>query len=335
MLDKGAKLIKVYHMSESSCKNGQARIIVPPFQDSHIHFTVEGAPANPEELYGIKKDLLRSGIMAVCDCGHKSGIGLEAKKLLTNDMTDSFRIKSAGRAIYKKGTYGVFLGMAVSSSEEIKRAVDEIANQGADFIKVINSGIVHFNDVPYVTPGGFDYEELKVICESSRIKGLQVKCHANSDAAVRSAVNAGASSIEHGYFISNETILMMAEKNVSWTPTVFALLCFASILPPAQRTLAEEVVEHHLSSINYASSVGVNLRVGTDSGSKGVRHGNSFFEELRLFQKAGLSFEQITKASCLGMEEIGKGNFLEIKKDFITSGEVVSVFTNGKCLFPS
>src|SRR5271169_1508672 len=113
---------------------------IPPFSDAHMHFMLEGKPLTASGFPDLKNAYVRSGIFSVSDMGHRSGIGLQAKALFNSDPT-GIRVKSAGYAVYKKGTYGSFLGKGVSGISEIKKAVDEIADAGADFLKVINSGI--------------------------------------------------------------------------------------------------------------------------------------------------------------------------------------------------
>jgi hypothetical protein len=115
---------------------------------------------------------------------------------------------------------------------------------------------------------------------------------------------------------------MMAESDVAWTPTVYALRTLTSFVGASERAYIEKVVGDHMESLRYAASVGVRLLVGTDSGSKGVRHGESFFEELRLWQKAGLTMEQILSAACMDEDEIKRGNYLLVRKDFISTGRI-------------
>ncbi|HXW68187.1 MAG TPA: amidohydrolase family protein [Dissulfurispiraceae bacterium] len=289
-----------------------AVIKIPPFRDAHMHFMLDGRPLTRGKLPGIKETYVRQGIFSVSDMGHTSGIGLHAKALFHGDM----EVRSAGYAVYKKGTYGSFLGKGVSGTSEIKKAVHEIADAGADFIKVINSGIVSARKAGSVTDGGFSSEELHVINETARSRNLHMICHANSDAAVLNAINAGAVSIEHGYFLSRETLHRMAEARIAWIPTIFALHSLARLSPAAEQVLIEKTVERQLSSVSYAASIGVILHIGTDSGSKGTAHGSSFFEELQLFRKAGLPPEQIISAACMDEGEMSRGNFLIVNGDF-------------------
>jgi imidazolonepropionase-like amidohydrolase len=291
-----------------------------------MHFTLDGRAALETEIIEIADAYRKAGVFAVRDMGHRTGIGLAAKKIAQGKM----KVKTAGLALSRKGGYGAFLGRPVSGNEEIRAAINQFARSGADFIKVINSGIVTARRNDPVTEGGFSVEELKVICGEAEKRNLAVACHANSERTIRDAVLAGASSIEHGFFISKEVLHMMAEAGVSWTPTVFALAAFSDTLSLPEKKHIEGVIEKQLESVSHAASIGVRLNVGTDSGSKGVRHGESFTEELRLFRKAGLSFEEIISSACMDSSEIKEGNYLVVEEDFVATLKVAAVYEGGR-----
>jgi len=277
-----------------------------PFIDYHIHFFINGRALKVQEFEAIAKRYLQAGVSTVYDMGHRSAIGLRFKRF----NTTALKIKTAGYALYKRGFYGSFLGVALQDKEDIKKHIDFLYSAGADFIKVIYSGIVDFREKPYITDGGFTKEQLKMICEQAQKKGLKVVCHVNGDAAIAEAVEAGVSSIEHGFFMSNDTVWMLKEYNVYWTPTVFALKTYAETLPEYARVEMEKVVDRHLETLNYAASVGVPLRVGSDSGSKGVIHADAFWQEIRLFRKAGLSVNQIVSAACTDPQDAVEKDWL-------------------------
>ncbi len=261
--------------------------------------------------------------------GHKTGPGLKFKKVSDRGSPFPIRVLSAGWALHKKGGYGGFLGKGISGKEEIRSAIKNLAEHGADFVKIINSGIVSLGEENQVTAGGFSGEEWKVIEEEAGLQGLPVRCHANSDRAIRQAVEFGVSSVEHGFFISRETLQVMAEKGVAWTPTAIALLGLKASLSPGQQNRVDRIVDQHLEAVLYADSMGVKLQIGTDSGSKGVRPGESFFKELQLFRKAGLSFKQILSAACLDQAEVEQGNYLLVEDKFIEMEKVEAVFIKG------
>jgi imidazolonepropionase-like amidohydrolase len=299
---------------------------IPPFRDAHIHFTVDGRPASAEQLLKIKDDCMNHGVFALTDMGHRSGIGMKARSVLHGHM----EVRSAVYAIYKKKSHGVFLGIGVTNNQEIKDAIRTIADAGVDFIKVIASGIVCPKGGGLSTTVGFNHEELKIIAAEAKERNLKFVCHANADSFIRNAIEAGTSSIEHGFYISNETLHMMKEAGVSWTPTVTPLQRIKEHLESPERRYVEDITEQHLASINYAASIGVKLNVGTDCGSRGVYHGESFIEELQWFHKAGLSLKHILSAACMHDEEIEKGSYLLVKKDFVIKKRIEEIYFLGE-----
>ena len=207
-------------------------IKIPPFQDAHIHFMIDGQQATLDNCQTLSGQFLSKGIISIVDMGHKSGLGMKFKKVSDRKSPVTIKIRSAGLALNKKGGYGGFLGKGVSGKEEIRSAIQTLAETGADFIKIINSGIVSLQEEKRVTEGGFSGDEWKVIQEEAGVHGLPVRCHANSDRAIRQAVDFGVSSVEHGFFISQETLQVMSEKGVAWTPTAFALLSLKTFSVP-------------------------------------------------------------------------------------------------------
>lgn len=266
------------------------------FRDGHIHFILNGRATDVEALHGIKNSLLSHGINEVYDMGNRNMTGLVAKEVFRGSIS----VKTCGSALYKRGGYGRFIGLEVSDMHDIKRVIKELSSKRVDFIKIINSGIVSLSVSGLVTGGGFSKEELRVICSEAGERGLGVFAHANSDRAIREAVEAGVSSIEHGFFITTETIDIMKEKKVSWTPTVFALVtAMRDEAKDTETGIIDSIIEGHLKSINYAASVGLKLRIGTDSGSRGVMHGESFMREIEFFERAGLTPEEIRAAASI------------------------------------
>ncbi len=304
-------------------------LFISPFQDAHIHLMIDGHPATLDDCPSLFAEYFSKGIVSLVDMGHKSGLGLEFQKISVRKNPFPMKVLTAGWALHKKGEYGGFLGPGVKGKKEIRTALRSLADAGSNFIKILNSGIVSLREETPVTSGGFSGEEWEVIQEESALHCLPIHCHANSDRAIRQAVDFNVSSIEHGFFISRETLQAMAEKGVAWTPTAFALLSLRASLSPEEQNRVERIVDLHLEAINYAASIGVKLQVGTDSGSKGVRPGESFFKELQLFQKAGLSLEQILSAACLIPEEIKRGNYLLVENNFIKMEKVEAVFIKG------
>lgn len=46
------------------------------------------------------------------------------------------------------------------------------------------------------------------------------------------------------------------------------------------------------------------------------------FDELRLFERAGLTFDQILSATCMDDKDVMKGSFLIVKNNFISTKKI-------------
>ncbi|NOX21310.1 MAG: amidohydrolase family protein [Nitrospirae bacterium] len=246
------------------------------YTDYHIHLFIDGTPVDLEKLSLIIDALKEAEISEVYDMGSKNAAGFQYREVFEEN---GIRLKTCGFALYKGSGYGRFLGRAIDSMDEVPVLIDELYRKGADFIKVVNSGVVSHRAKGFVTEGGFSGEELEYIVKEARKRSLPVICHVNSDGKIREALIAGVDSIEHGFFINKESIHIMKEKGISWTPTVYALLRYSRELSQTSRAFYEGVIGEHLRMISYATDIGVRVNIGSDSGSRGLRHGVSYHKE--------------------------------------------------------
>jgi len=99
---------------------------------------------------------------------------------------------------------------------EVMKRTREVLRMGATQIKVMaGGGVTSLYDPLDVTE--YTLEELKAIVDVARTWNTYVMIHVNTDAAIQQALEAGVISIEHGFFIEEETAKLMAEKDVWWS----------------------------------------------------------------------------------------------------------------------
>lgn len=103
------------------------------------------------------------------------------------------------------------LSGGVNTDEELRLLVDINADRGVDVIKTRGTQRA---GLPDTDPRQQVYSEhqLRVIVERAASHGLPVMVHAHGDEGARAAVLAGARSIEHGTYISDETLELMKER---------------------------------------------------------------------------------------------------------------------------
>jgi imidazolonepropionase-like amidohydrolase len=87
--------------------------------------------------------------------------------------------------------------------------------QGADFIKVFASGSIRDGGVLTLTE-----EQLHAICDEAKAVGLRVMIHAHSPESVKAAATAGATQIEHGVFVTEENLKLLAERGTYFDPQI-------------------------------------------------------------------------------------------------------------------
>jgi imidazolonepropionase-like amidohydrolase len=259
------------------------------FIDAHVHIAGHDALQN----------ILSAGVGAVRNAGMK-------KPAIRERNIGCFRppapiVVSSCWALFKKGGYGGRFGEPVESVSGIKEEIRKLERAGADIVKVMASGIVSLKNPGTITPGGFTAEELKIIAAEAAARGLEVMAHANSETAIIAAAEAGVRSIEHGFFMTNRALDVMAKKETYWVPTVGAIMRAAAADTGAStKAFIADLVDRHLSMLNHAFSRGVPLAVGTDCVLPAPRYREAYQQELSCFERAGIPHDRVAEIACEG-----------------------------------
>jgi imidazolonepropionase-like amidohydrolase len=153
---------------------------------------------------------------------------------------------------------------------------------------------------PGITAGGFNREELEFIAHTARGLGLEVMAHANGEAAILAAAEAGVRSVEHGFFMTERSLEALAGRGTYWTPTVGALVraAGAAVMPDGMRSRIAALIERHLEMIATAHGFGVPLAVGTDCVLPDPAYKSAYEAELSYFERAGLPREDVLSIAC-------------------------------------
>ena len=294
--------------------------VTPCFCDYHIHL-FRKEPVNAGE---ISNALNKHGITTVFDGGSQDHYSLEMKHTIKN----SLEIMSSGHAIYKQGSYGKYIGQGVETVREAEQLVDTLIKDGADYIKIINSGIYH-PDNENISEGGFSRNDLRAIVDYAKSKGLDVACHANGEKAVEDAAKSGVMYLIHGLYASDTSIEIMAKKGIALIPTINAFASLKNMLKSKKsQDNIERAVENHMKTVKSAFDKGVKVLPGSDAGPDFIPYGSSFHGELLMLQKAGIPVESILSAAITSHLETGA------QADFLVLDglDVKKVFLKGKCI---
>jgi len=208
----------------------------------------------------------------------------------------------AGWALYKRGGYGSLFGVPVETPQEISSEILKLKRAGAGIIKVMASGAVSLKEPGTLTPGGFNRDELSYIVKEAAAVDLRVMAHANGEAAILSAVEAGVCSIEHGFFMTERALDAMTKQGTYWTPTVGALARAAesSTVSKEMREYSAGLIRSHLDMIHKAYRIGTRLAVGTDCVLPDPNYQDAYHAELSYFERAGIPYEGVVKIAREG-----------------------------------
>ena len=111
----------------------------------------------------------------------------------------------------------------VDSEEELRHLVRINIDRGA---RVIKTRGTERAGLPETDPRLQTYttKQLEWIVDEASKSNVPVIIHAHGDEGAKAAVLAGARSIEHGTFLTDETLLLMKERDVFLVPTYITLL---------------------------------------------------------------------------------------------------------------
>jgi imidazolonepropionase-like amidohydrolase len=105
------------------------------------------------------------------------------------------------------------LNERAGTPEQTREVVRKFAEQGADVIKIFASGSIRTGGQQTMT-----VEQLEAACGEAKARGLRSIVHAHSAESVRAATMAGCTQIEHGIFVTDNEVRLMAEKGTYFDP---------------------------------------------------------------------------------------------------------------------
>ena len=157
------------------------------------------------------------------------------------------------------------LADGATSDRALRLLVDVNASRGVDVIKTRGTQRA---GLPDTDPRQQVYTErqLRVIVEQAAKHELPVLVHAHGDEGARAAVLAGARSIEHGTYLSEETLRLMKERGTWFVPTWITM----SLMVEEQNDYVLRLRGHHMvpsleNAIRNAHKLGVRIATGADT----------------------------------------------------------------------
>jgi imidazolonepropionase-like amidohydrolase len=114
-------------------------------------------------------------------------------------------------------------------------------------------------------------DQIKATCEEAKAVGLRAIVHAISNQGAKASVLAGCTGIEHGDFIEDDTLKLMAERGVFFDPNFLVLhnyldsrTSFPNINDQSMKAL-EDAIAPTGRALQRARALGVKVVLGTDA----------------------------------------------------------------------
>ncbi len=99
------------------------------------------------------------------------------------------------------------------SPDSLRALVRERKAQGADVIKLFASASIREGGQQTMSDS-----QLVALCGEAKALGLRTLVHAHSAAAVRAATLAGCTQVEHGIFVTQDVLTLMAQRGTYFDP---------------------------------------------------------------------------------------------------------------------
>ena len=112
--------------------------------------------------------------------------------------------------------------------------------------------------------------------------GMAVMSHTNGVFGVQAAVKAGVDSVEHGNYMDEETIYMLAESQTVWVPTLVTIRNLSGDGRYEQEVL-EPIIRQAEKNLKLAYDRKVKVALGSDAGAYRVLHGKGLEDEYQAF----------------------------------------------------
>lgn len=252
--------------------------------DAHMHMVLDGVDwkgairrhqegVDASWIRQILAEYQRQGFTWLRDGGDRWGVGAAARSLAP-EYGITYRTPLA--PLFYRGHYGGFIGIAFEDLREYTQNVIKLRENGADFIKIMISGLMDLNAFGVLTEEGLPAGMIREMIHIAHEEGAPVMAHCNGARAVEAAAAAGVESIEHGAYLDDDALAAMAQAGTVWVPTLSTLAA-----PIGKGRFDDGVLRSILESgLENVSVYQGAVAAGSDAGAWAVHHGTKLEYEL-------------------------------------------------------
>jgi imidazolonepropionase-like amidohydrolase len=272
--------------------------LLPGLIDVHVHLFLhpgaedlqtveESVPERTISALLAARDDLMAGFTTERDMGTEGAGSADTaiRNAINHSSIPGPRLRISGNAVDILG--GHEDAIHYNPDQHVLSVIRQQFKEGADFIKVYETGPDSLRDGHFSTPFQYTEAELHAAVEEALRSGKHVAVHATGEPGTLYAARAGVVSIDHAYQLSEETMRLMREKQIFAVPTFAIAEYFADhAATPAQSERERRMQDFHVQEFRKQLAAGVPMAVGSDVGP--FPHGTQA-REFNLMVKYGMT----------------------------------------------
>jgi len=338
---------KVAHPADAETIDLGDGTLLPGLIDAHVHlFLHPGA----EDLQTVEESVPQRTILAVLAARADLMAGFTAERDMGTEGAGSAdtavrnaidqglvpgpRLRISGNAVdilgghedanhFNPAQHVLSNATYANNTAELVSVIREQLKEGADFIKIYETGPDTIRDGRFSTIYQYTEAELKAAVDEAARSGKRVAVHATGEPGTLFAARVGVASIDHADQLGDETMRIMHEKQIFAVPT-FTIFEFFAEHPetPEQKALGRPMLDLHIHEFRKQLAAGVPMAAGSDVGP--FPHGTQA-RELELMVKYGMTPLAALQADLLnGAKLLGwQGQIGELKPGYLA--DVIAV----------
>lgn len=263
--------------------------------DCHMHMILDGYEwksaiarhkERPDEdfIHRVLKTYQDLGYTYLRDGGDRWNAGKRSREI-AKEYGITYRTPLA--PLCKEGHYGAFIGLTWGDFHQYRDLVVQHKQNGADFIKIMISGLMDFDHFGVLSEEPLTAEEIQELIHIAHEEGMAVMSHCNGARTAEAAAAAGVDSIDHGAYLNRDALQTMEDNGTVWVPTLSTIGNLRG-----KGRFNEDAVRKILdSALENVSQYKGYLAAGTDAGAWAVPHGST--TEEGYFAMAGVGEDRL------------------------------------------
>ena len=306
------------------------RTLLPGLIDAHIHLFLhpgaedlqtvqESVPQRTLTAVLAAREDLMAGFTAERDMGTEGAGSADTavRNAIDRGLFPGPRLRISGNAIDILGGHEDAIGYnpeqrvlpnatQANNAAELVAAIRQQLKEGADFIKIYETGKDSLTGGRFSTPFQFTAEEMEAAVREAARVGKRVAVHATGEPGALYAAQAGVVSIDHAFQLSDRTMQLMREKQIFAVPTFTIFEYFAEhAATPAEGARERAMLNYHAQEFKKQVAAGVPIAMGSDVGP--FPHGTQAREFVLMVQfgmtpLAAIQAGTVNGAKLLGWE---------------------------------